>query len=140
MATFLLPDLETPRQRRRFVRLFLTRLSADQTLNPAFHGPHSPQRPTAQEYAWWERALTGTRYHGRPTPAFTQPQLLAPQFSNWCQHLKKTFTSHFCGPGATAAQGQVLDFATMLAHARLRQPVPAPKLTTHPKSAAWLVA
>lgn len=120
MDNRLLPDLNTPAQRRQFVNLFTARLAQDEVVSLVFRRPLETgiHYISAQEFAWWELALTGAWYQGQPGHA--QPHA-GPLFARWCQVLKNTFYEHFNGPQATEAQGHVLNLATMLMHRHLTQ-------------------
>jgi hypothetical protein len=120
MDNLILPDLDTPALRRHFVNLFTARIAKDDVLGLAFSRPFETEihYVSAQEYAWWELALTGDWYQGQPGHA--QPHA-GPLFARWCQLLKNTFYENFSGPQTTDAQGHVLNLATMLAHRHLTQ-------------------
>ena len=119
MATSTLPDLGTPAQRRRFARLFSARVATDEQLSQAFSGAAGLGAITQQEYAWWEQALTGAHYHGRPLYSANGLLHCADLFGHWCHLLKTTLHEYFRGTQATDAQAHVLNFATMLTHQRL---------------------
>jgi hypothetical protein len=120
MDNRLIPDLDTPAQRRQFVNLFTARIAQDDVLSLVFSRPFETEihYVSAQEYAWWELALTGNWYQGQP--GYAQPHA-GPLFARWCQLLKNTFYENFSGPQATEAQGHVLNLATMLTHRHLTQ-------------------
>ncbi|MGY2132505.1 hypothetical protein ACW9KT_09765 [Hymenobacter sp. HD11105] len=120
MDNRFLPDLDTPAQRREFVNLFTANIAQDDVLSLVFSRPLETEihYVSAQEYAWWELALTGAWYQGQPGHA--RPHA-GPLFACWCQLLKSTFYENFSGPQATEAQGHVLNLATMLMHRHLTQ-------------------
>ncbi|GAA4385850.1 hypothetical protein [Hymenobacter koreensis] len=133
MVTSLLPDLNTPAQRRYFVRLFADRTAADSLLGPAFARTQAAgfRYVSAQEYAWWETALTGSRYTGRPPHSSCPETFNAQLFARWCRVLDTTLDEHFHGPLASAAKGYVRNTSSMLAHLQLaRQVSGVPALLT----------
>lgn len=114
-----LPDCISPKQFRRFVRLFTHRVAGDALLSPAFPGPH--HAPAAGEYAWWEQALAGRHYTGRPPHREATPPFTARQIGRWCSLLETSLDETLSDPGAAEAKGLVLNLATMLAHWQLNQ-------------------
>ncbi|GAB2955182.1 hypothetical protein GCM10027048_21100 [Hymenobacter coalescens] len=119
-----LPDLSSPLERRRFARLFTARVADDALLGPVFG---RPQEPAQAEYEWWERALAGHCYLGRPPHGGHWPCSEA-QVRRWRQLLTATFRSAFAGPQAAEAEARLLNEAAMRGHWQLTQrhrPAPA---------------
>ncbi|TGE23882.1 hypothetical protein E5K00_01310 [Hymenobacter aquaticus] len=115
MPTPLFPDLSSTAQRRRFTRLFGARLAADALLGSWF-GPVAPAAAGA-EAAWWELALTGNSYCGRPSrPSLPDAPLMPALLARWCQLLDDTMTENFAGPRAQAARAGLRNLATMRTH------------------------
>jgi truncated hemoglobin YjbI len=124
MDTSSLPDLDTPARRQQLVSQFMDRLANDALLCPVFGNSMTADRPVsspAEQQAWWDAALAGECYQGRPLRATHVHPYTGPLYERWCQLLKNTFDRNFEGPEATAAQGHVLNLATMLSHWRLAQ-------------------
>ncbi|MCB2379201.1 hypothetical protein LGH70_16500 [Hymenobacter sp. BT635] len=124
MPAHLASDLSCTAQCRRFARLFTARLATDTLLGPLF----SPAREEAStaEYAWWELALTGRSYHGRPTSGTHDTPLTAAHLARWCQLLDDTLAANFTGPLTQAARAALRNLATMRTHWQLvgqRRPV-----------------
>ena len=119
-----LPDLDTPARRQQLVSQFMDRLANDQVLSSVFGNPmnaYSRSAAQQEQQAWCESALAGECYQGRPLRASHVHPYTGPLYERWCQLLKNTFDRNFEGPEATAAQGHVLNLATMLAHWQLAQ-------------------
>jgi truncated hemoglobin YjbI len=104
----------------------MDRLANDDVLSPVFGGTTNADSLGAsheeEQQAWWDAALAGECYQGRPLRATHVPPYIGPLYERWCRLLKNTFDKNFDGPEATAAQGHVLNLATMLAHWQLAQP------------------
>lgn len=101
------------------MRQFTHRVAGDTLLGGAFAG--QPHTPDASEYAWWEQALTGSHYIGRPPRREAAPLFTPPQIERWCGLLEASLDEVFSGPTATEVKGHVLNLATMLAHWQLSQ-------------------
>ncbi|MDO7852463.1 hypothetical protein [Hymenobacter convexus] len=110
----------TPAQCQRFVREFAQRVVGDALLGRAF--PARPRTPHGSEYAWWEQALVGAHYTGRPLHRETAPLFTASQIERWCSLLETNLDEAFGEAAAGEAKGHVLNLATMLAHWELSQP------------------
>jgi truncated hemoglobin YjbI len=113
------PDCDTQTQSRLFVRQFAHRVASDPLLGPTFPGQH--HTPADCEYAWWEQALTGSLYTGRPLHREATPPFTPAQISRWCTLLEESLHDAFGGPAANEIKGHVLNLATMLAHWQLSQ-------------------
>ncbi|QIL74889.1 hypothetical protein [Hymenobacter sp. HDW8] len=118
-----LPDLDTPARRQQLVSQFMDRLANDELLSSVFGNSINADGSAApaEHQAWWDSALAGECYQGRPLRATHVHPYTGPLYERWCQLLKNTFDRNFEGPEATAAQGHVLNLATMLSHWRLAQ-------------------
>ena len=114
MLTSSLPNYINPTQQRRFVRQFTHRVAGDALLGCAFAGQPFP--PDDGEYTWWEQALTGGHYTGRPLHRDAVPLFTAQQIERWCRLLEASLDEVFSGPTAAEVKGHVLNLATMLAH------------------------
>jgi truncated hemoglobin YjbI len=112
-----LPDSTSPVRLRRFVRQFANRVADDALLSTVFPGGH---QPLAQRmYAWWEQALSGLCYTGRPPGHEPAKPLTAQHFVRWCGLLEASLNEEFSGPLAMVAKGHVLNVGTMVAHWQL---------------------
>jgi truncated hemoglobin YjbI len=119
MVTRSLSDLDTPAQRQRFIDHFAARLAEDAALSSVFGEARSTSHcfiTQKREQAWWASMLAGTFYQGRPLRNSHSLPHIGTLFSRWCHVLKKTINEYFHGPQAAAAQGHMLNVATMLAH------------------------
>ena len=110
-------DFNIPAQCRRFVRRFARRVAGDALLGRAFPSQRHP--PAEGEYAWWEQALTGSHYTGRPLHREAGPPFTASQIGRWCSLLEESLYEAFGSPAASEVKGHVLNLATMLAHWQL---------------------
>lgn len=139
-----LPDLDTPARRQQLISQFMDRLANDEVLSSVFGNPmNAYSRNTAhkEQQAWWESALAGECYQGRPLRATHVHPYIGPLYERWCRLLKNAFDRNFDGPEATAAQAHVLNLATMLAHWQLAQQHSYPaSYSTHDNDAKELAA
>lgn len=119
MLTSCIPTRINLTRQRRFVRQFTHRVADDTLLGCAFAGQPFP--PDDGEYAWWEQALTGGHYTGRPLHRDAVPLFTAQQIGRWCGLLEASLDEVFSSPTAAEVKGHVLNLATMLAHWQLSQ-------------------
>ncbi|GAB3853872.1 hypothetical protein GCM10028822_23160 [Hymenobacter terrigena] len=120
------------------MRQFAHRVASDPLLSPAF--PGQLHTPVDCEYAWWEQALTGSLYTGRPLHREATPPFTARQIGRWCTLLEESLHEAFGAAAATEIKGHVLNLATMLAHWQLSQQCAASEEEGRPSEAlttAW---
>ncbi|UOQ96473.1 hypothetical protein MUN81_14625 [Hymenobacter sp. 5317J-9] len=132
MATLSLPDFSGPARHRRFVRLFTDRIAHDALLSAFF--PDAQPLPSRREYDWWEKALAGQLYTGRPPGHQCGPWPTADHLAHWCRLLEMTLDEEFAGPQATAAKCHVLNLGTLLAQWQLMQTVGSAGSAQPPRS------
>ncbi|GAB3242420.1 hypothetical protein GCM10027346_38650 [Hymenobacter seoulensis] len=101
--------------------LFTARVADDALLGPLFC-PASGLASVAAagpEYAWWELALTGHSYCGRPSSHFRHNPLSAAHLARWCYLLDDTLALNFSGPLSRAAGAALRNMAAMGTHWQL---------------------
>ncbi|MBD2721059.1 globin family protein [Hymenobacter armeniacus] len=114
MLTPRFSDCISPLQCRRFVHQFAHRVAGDALLGRAFPRPH--HAPDGGECAWWEQALLGNRYTGRPLQRDAAPLFTASQLERWCRLLETSLDEALDVLVAAEAKGHVLNLATMRAY------------------------
>jgi truncated hemoglobin YjbI len=119
---------------RSFVRHFANQLAGDALLGRAFPGKHPLSADG--EYAWWEEALAGRHYTGRPLHREAAPPFSAQQIGRWCNLLEGSLDQAFSDSVAAEAKGHVLNLATMLAHWQLTHRGMGKKAVRQPETLA----
>ena len=137
MLTNCLSECKTSEVCRNFVRHFANQLAGDALLGRAFPGMH--HLPDEGEYAWWEEALAGSHYTGRPLHREAAPPFSAQQIGRWCNLLEVSLDEAFSESVAAEVKGHVLNLATMLAHWQLTHQGTGTKAVRQPEAlaAAW---
>ncbi|AYA36019.1 hypothetical protein D3Y59_02475 [Hymenobacter oligotrophus] len=111
---------------KAFVHDLYRRIGLDAMLRPLFGEPAGLTRvPQPEEVYWfWESALQGACYEGRPFPRQQPlPHLLA-VFGRWQQVLAETLDAHYPRPQAEELKAKTTNLAVMLQHHNLHRPQP----------------
>lgn len=121
MPAHFASDLSSPALRRRFVALFTARVATDPLLGSLFCpvSNRASRTVTGPEYAWWELALTGHSYCGRPRSFTNNTPLTATHLARWSQLLDDTLAENFAGPLTQAARTALRNLAAMRTHWQL---------------------
>ncbi|UYZ59707.1 globin family protein [Hymenobacter latericus] len=112
---------------KAFVHDLYRRISLDAMLRPLFGDAASLARVPQPDlvYLFWESAMQGSCYEGRPFPRPQPvPHLLA-AFGRWQQVLAETLDAHFPRHQADELKARTANLALLLQHHLLHRPQPA---------------